>query len=315
MLVPINFRLTADEIAYVVAALRGVGPPVRPGSDRRGGHHQGGHRFCLDGTDDADPLRARPGRRGAAGLGARRGRHLLGQLHVGHHGAAQGGAADAAQLLAERRHLRLAHRRQRPGRAAAHAAHVPLQRLGHALRRDRHGWHARRAAQGRRRGDPVAHRAPRRDAAVRCAGSGRRHPGRGGGPGGRGPGRARARHGAHRGGRCAAAVQDDRAGGVRARVGVHPDLRPDRDGAAAHHQPGSGGVGRSGRRGALAPARVAPGPRRWACRSPSTRRARCWRGPITSSPGTGSSRSRRTRRSRAGGSTPATAATSTARTW
>ena len=84
----------------------------------------------------------------------------------------------------------------------------------------------------------------RRDVAVRRAGGGGRHPGRGGDPGRRGPVRARARHGAHRRGRCAAAVEDDRAGGVRARVGVHTDLRPDRDGAAADHQPGAGRVGR-----------------------------------------------------------------------
>ena len=52
-------------------------------------------------------------------------------------------------------------------------------------------------------------------------------------------------------------------------------------------------------------------PARSACASPSTTRARSWPGPTTSSPATGSSPTRRRRRSRAGGSTRATAATST----
>ncbi len=42
ILVPINFRLTTEEIAYVVEHSGRVGPPVRPGPGRRGGHHQGG---------------------------------------------------------------------------------------------------------------------------------------------------------------------------------------------------------------------------------------------------------------------------------
>ena len=45
-----------------------------------------------------------------------------------------------------------------------------------------------------------------------------------------------------------------------------------------------------GRGRAVAAAEPRRARRRWACRSPSTRTARCWRGPITSSPGTGSSR-------------------------
>ena len=133
----------------------------------------------------------------ARGVGGRRGRHLLGQLHVGHDGAAQGRAADAPQLLAQRGDVRVAHRRQRPRRAAAHAADVPLQRLGDALRRDRHGRHARRAAQGGRRGDPVADRAARGHAAVRRARRGGGHPRarprRGGGRGATVPGRGTVR--------------------------------------------------------------------------------------------------------------------------
>ena len=142
ILVPINFRLTADEIAYVVehsgASVLLYDPDLADEVDAI----KVEHRFCLDGVDDAALFA--PAADGAAPrrLGARRGRHLLGQLHVGHHGPAQGRAADPPQLLAERGHLRVAHRRQRPRRAPAHAADVPLQRLGHAVRGDRHGRHA-----------------------------------------------------------------------------------------------------------------------------------------------------------------------------
>ena len=45
-------------------------------------------------------------------------------------------------------------------------------------------------------------------------------------------------------GRCSAAHPHDRAGRDRARVGVHPDLWPHRDGAAADDQPLASGVGR-----------------------------------------------------------------------
>ena len=141
-LVPINFRLTADEIAYVVQHSGASVLLYDPDLTDEVGSIKVAHRFCLDGSDDAALFAPGSRRRGAAGLGARGGRRLLGELHVGHDGAAQGRAADAAQLLAERRHLRLAHRRQRPRRAAAHAAHVPLQRMGHALCRHR-AWAAR----------------------------------------------------------------------------------------------------------------------------------------------------------------------------
>ena len=178
-------------------------------------------------------------------MGARRERHVLGQLHVGHHGTAERRPAHPPELLAQRGDVRMAHRRQRPRRAPAHPADVPLQRLGDALRGDGHGRRARRAAQGRRRGDPVACRAPRRHAPVCRAGRRGGRPRSVRGARQRGSLRPRAGHRAHRGGRCAAAVQDDRAGGDRARMGVHSDLRADRDGAAAHHQPGAFGVGRA----------------------------------------------------------------------
>ena len=45
--------------------------------------------------------------------------------------------------------------------------------------------------------------------------------------------------------RAAAADADDRTGRDRARLGVHPDLRPHRDDAAAHHEPHARGVRRA----------------------------------------------------------------------
>ena len=200
ILVPINFRLTADEIAYIVehsgASVLLYDPDLAGEVDTI----KVSHRFCLDGSDDAALFAPAAGRGGTAGVGGRRGRHLLGELHLGHHGAAQGRAADASQLLAQRGDVRVAHRRQRPRRAVAHVAHVPLQRLGDALRGDGHGRHTHRAAQGGRRGDPVAHRAPRGDAAVRRAGGGGGHP------------RARRRHVRPTAGPC--------PGGARVRIVV-----------------------------------------------------------------------------------------------
>ena len=56
-------------------------------------------------------------------------------------------------------------------------------------------------------------------------------------------------HPDHRG-RRATAVEDGRQGRVRAGLGVHPDLRPDRDLAPAHRQPRAAGVGPPDGRGA-----------------------------------------------------------------
>ena len=92
-------------------------------------------------------------------VGRRRGRHGDDQLHVRHDGPAEGRAAHPPQHLAQRHDVRLAPRRQRPRRVPAHAAAVPLQRLGDALRGHRDGRPAHRPAQGRRRRDPAPGRA------------------------------------------------------------------------------------------------------------------------------------------------------------
>ena len=118
ILVPINFRLTPDEIAYVVehsgASVLLYDPDLADEVDTI----KVAHRFCLDGIDDAALFAPAPEGAEPRAWERRRGRDLLGQLHVGHDGAAQGRAADAAQLLAQRRHVRVAHRRQRSRRAA-----------------------------------------------------------------------------------------------------------------------------------------------------------------------------------------------------
>ena len=98
----------------------------------------------------------------------------------------------------------------------AHAADVPLQRLGHAVHGHRDGRSPHRAAQGRRRRDPAPDRRARRDRAVRRS-CGRRRGARRGGALGRPDPRSRPR--AHGGRRRAAAHPHDRAHRDRARAG------------------------------------------------------------------------------------------------
>ena len=102
ILVPINFRLTAEEIAYIVehsgASVLLYDPDLADEVDSI----KVSHRFCLDGVDDAALFAPAPDGRRAAAVAGRRGRHLLGQLHLGDDGPAQRCAADPAQLLAER---------------------------------------------------------------------------------------------------------------------------------------------------------------------------------------------------------------------
>ena len=122
----------------------------------------------------------------------------------------------------------------------------------------------------------------------------------------------RPRPGAHRRRRRAAADAHDRAGRDRARLGVHPDLRPHRDVAAADDEPHPRRVRRPRRRpsgpsSSTAPARPAIGCDDGA----STTRARCWPAATWSWRATGSSPRPPPTRSSTAGSTPATAARST----
>ena len=264
-------RAGGDRVAQLGAAadgvVRGVGLGSDPGADqlparRRGGQvhrrplrrpvaarrsrarGRAGRRRVRDEVDDrcrqrrhADALRRR-----APAVGGRRGRHGDGQLHVGHDRAPQGCAAHAPQHLAQRHHLRLAHGGQRPRRVSAHAAPVPLQRVGDAVRGHRDGRRARDPAQGRRRRDPAPCRPARRDVDVRGAGGAQHDPRRRRHLGRPDP---RPRSDADRGRRCATADAHDRALRDRARLGVRPDLRAHRDDAGADDEPHPRRMGRA----------------------------------------------------------------------
>ena len=106
---------------------------------------------------------------------------------------------------------------------------------------------------------------------------------------GAGPRRARAGHGADRGRRRTAPTTHDRARRVRARLGVRPDLRADRDVPPAHDQPRAEGVGRRSSRRSAPRCSAVPASPPSASRSPSTSTGRSWRGRTTSSRATGTS--------------------------
>ena len=259
----------------------------RPSSDRPGRRPR---------TPSCSPPRRR---RRPRALGGRRGRHRQHQLHQRDHRPAQGRPAHPPQLLAQRRHLRMAHRPSPTATCSCTPCRCSTATAGACRTRSR-PWACPQVVLRKVDGEEILRRIDdaRRDAPVRRPGGRRRHPRRrrraAGAPGEEVPGPG---PGAHRGGRRPAAVQDDRAGGGRAGLGVHPDLRADRDVAAAHHQPGAGPSGTGSTRPSGPGCCRGPGSRRSACASASTTTARCWPGPTTSSPATGSSRRRRPRRS------------------
>ena len=227
---PINFRLSRRRGRATSSSTAAPGAATSiPSSTRRCRGSRPSTATSSVEDDELYLLRHR-----AARLGAGRERHGDHQLHVRDDGPAQGRADHAPQHLDQRGHVRPARRRHRPRRLPAHAADVPRQRLGHAVRDGRHGRAAGRAAQGRRRRDPAPRREARRHADVRCAAVVAAVLDAAGDVGRRDP---RARPGPHHRRGRAAADPDDRAGRGRARLGVRPDLRPDRDVAAAHHQP------------------------------------------------------------------------------
>ena len=223
ILVPINFRLNVDEVSLHRRALRRVGAARRSRARRvaLGREREVSVRHRCRGRRRAARVRS-----GARALDSRRRRDRDHQLHERHDGAAEGRAAHAPQHLGQRDDVRLADGRDRSRRLPAHAADVPLQRLGDALRGHRHGRAEHRAAQGRRRGDPASCRQVRSDVAVRSACRRCDDPRRGSELGRSDPGR---RAHAHGGRRRAAAHSHDRAHRDRARLGVHPDLRAHRD--------------------------------------------------------------------------------------
>ena len=177
MLVPINFRLTSDEIAYVVEHSGASVLLYDPDLADEVGSIKVAHRFCLDGADDAALFAPAADGRGAAawepqedatcsvnytsGTTARPKGVQLTQRNCWLNAATFGwhtGVSDRDVLLHT---LPMFH---------CNGWGMPYAVTGM-------GGTPRRAAQGRRRGDPVADRAPRRDAALRRAGRRGGHPG------------------------------------------------------------------------------------------------------------------------------------------
>ena len=144
ILVPINFRLNAAEIAYIVehsgAEVVLYDPEL---AELVAGRRRRAHSCALDGDDDAAWFAERRRSARAAPRGAR----------------TRTRRARSTTRRARRRNpkgVQLTHRNcwlnaasfgwhlgvQRPRRAAAHAADVPRERLGHAVRGDRDGARA-----------------------------------------------------------------------------------------------------------------------------------------------------------------------------
>ena len=165
----------ATEISYIVEHSGADGAARRPRARRRARRASTrSSGSCSARESDAGPL---PLRLRARAVGTpTRTRPRRSTTRAARPRGPKGVRADAPHDLAQRDHLRLAGRRLRPRRLPAHAADVPLQRLGHAVRGHRHGRSARRAAQGRRRRDPAPGRAARRHAALRRARGRRRDP-------------------------------------------------------------------------------------------------------------------------------------------
>ena len=264
------------------------------------------HRFVLgaEADDELLPLRRRAASRGQPDEDAT----AHDQLHERHDRPAQGRAAHPPQPLDQRGDVRLARRASATATSTCTRCRCSTATAG-ACRTRSPAWACRTSCCARST-------APRSCAAssehgvtlhVRRAGGRRRGPRRRRRRGtGEIPG---PRPGADRRRRRAAADADDRAGRDGARLGVHPDLRPHRDLAAAHDQPraapsGTTSTPASGRASSAAPAR-----RRSACAlRDRRRRARCWPAATSCSRATGSSPRRPPRRSTTAGSTPATAA-------
>ena len=156
VLVPINFRLSPEEVSYIVGHSGARVLLVDPELETSLKGVEAEHRF---GTGEEYEQLLRFDTEPAAVGRARRGRHRHDQLHQRDDGAAQGRADDPPQHLGQRGHLRHAHAGQRPRRLPAHAADVPLQRLGPAVHDGRARGAAGGAAQDRRRGDPAPRRA------------------------------------------------------------------------------------------------------------------------------------------------------------
>ena len=134
VVVPINFRLNADEVGYIVehsgASVLLVDPEL---DEALAGRRPRRTASCS--ARQSDEVLFRFDRRARAVDRRRRGRRRVDQLHERHHGPPQGRRADPPQPVRQRADVRLARRRRRPRRLPVGGADVPLQRLGHGRTR------------------------------------------------------------------------------------------------------------------------------------------------------------------------------------
>ena len=109
VLVPINFRLSADEVAYIVEHSGARVLYVDPELEDALKDVECEHTFVIGNDEDMYARGQGPG-----AVGARGERHRDDQLHLRHDRPAQGRPDHAPQHLDQRRHLRAARRRHRP---------------------------------------------------------------------------------------------------------------------------------------------------------------------------------------------------------
>ena len=163
ILVPVNFRLAPPEVEYIVEHCGARVLLVDPELDDALSGVNAEYRFVIGA--DSDEVLYRFG--GAGTVDARRGHHRQHQLHERHDGPAQ------VQLTHRNIWVNATtfgwHMGVNDRDVYLHTLPQFLQRLGHAVRRDRDGRPSRRAAQGGRRGDPAPRRAIRRHPALRRA--------------------------------------------------------------------------------------------------------------------------------------------------
>ena len=110
VLVPINFRLVAEEVKYIVAHSGARVLLVDPELAEAMADVECEHKLIIGA--EADGVLMKFGVEPAS-VGGRRGRHRDDQLHLRHHRPPQGRAVDAPQPVAERLDLRMAHGRER----------------------------------------------------------------------------------------------------------------------------------------------------------------------------------------------------------
>ena len=87
VLVPVNFRLNADEVGYIVDHSGASVLLVDPEIEESLAGVSAKVRLLLDGEQDAELFAPAPTGAHPAALGRRRGRHVLDQLHVRDDGA------------------------------------------------------------------------------------------------------------------------------------------------------------------------------------------------------------------------------------